>query len=79
MKIHEIFCENPRIIFVLFYDVHKENKFTINLEDGLPVFAAYVHIVDLTWGNIYADPEPGSALEKNSDPRDKDIFNISLF
>ena len=33
-KIHEFFCENPRIIFVLFYDVHKENMFTINLEDG---------------------------------------------
>jgi len=34
LKIHEIFCENPRIIFVLFYDVHKVNMFTINLEDG---------------------------------------------
>jgi len=34
LKIHEIFCDNPRIIFVLFYDVHKENMFTINLEDG---------------------------------------------
>ena len=34
LKIHEIFCENLRIIFVLFYDVHKENMFTINLEDG---------------------------------------------
>ena len=34
LKIHEIFCENPRIIFVLVYDVHKENMFTINLEDG---------------------------------------------
>ena len=34
LKIHEIFCENPRNIFVLFYDVHKENMFTINLEDG---------------------------------------------
>ena len=34
LKIHEIFCENPRIIFVLFYNVHKENMFTINLEDG---------------------------------------------
>ena len=33
LKILEIFCENPRIIFVLFYDVHKENMFTINLED----------------------------------------------
>ena len=32
--IREIFCENPRIIFVLFYDVHKENMFTINLGDG---------------------------------------------
>ena len=30
LKIREIFCENPR----LFYDVHKENMFTINLEDG---------------------------------------------
>ena len=29
-----MFCENPRIIFVLFYDVHKENMFPINLEDG---------------------------------------------
>ena len=34
LKIHEIFGENSRIIFVLFYDVHKENMFTINLEDG---------------------------------------------
>ena len=34
LKIREIFCENLRIIFVLFYDVHKENMFTINLEDG---------------------------------------------
>ena len=34
LKIHEIFCENLRIIFVLFYDVHKENMFIINLEDG---------------------------------------------
>ena len=34
LKIHEFFCENPRIIFVLFYDVHKENMLTINLEDG---------------------------------------------
>jgi len=36
-KVYEwlnFFCENPRIIFVLFYDVHKENMFTINLEDG---------------------------------------------
>ena len=34
LKINGIFCENPWIIFVLFYDVHKENMFTINLEDG---------------------------------------------
>ena len=34
LKIREFFCENPRIIFVLFYDVQKENMFTINLEDG---------------------------------------------
>ena len=35
LKIREIYCEIPRIIFVLFYDVHKENMFTSNLEDGL--------------------------------------------
>ena len=34
LKIREFFCENPRIIFVLFYDVHKEHMFIINLEDG---------------------------------------------
>ena len=34
MKIREFFCENPRIIFILFYDVHKENMFTINLGGG---------------------------------------------
>ena len=34
IKFLKIFCENPQIIFVLFYDVHKENMFTINLEDG---------------------------------------------
>ena len=33
-KSAEIFCENPRIIFILFYDVHKENMFRTNLEDG---------------------------------------------
>ena len=31
---HVLFSENPQIIFVLFYDVHKENMFIINLEDG---------------------------------------------
>ena len=34
LKIREIFCKIPRIIFVLFYDVHKTNMFTIKLEDG---------------------------------------------
>ena len=34
LKIREICCKNPRIIFVLFYDVHKKNMFTTNLEDG---------------------------------------------
>ena len=34
LKIREIFCENPRITFILFYDVHKENMFRTNLEDG---------------------------------------------
>jgi len=27
-------CKDKGIIFVLFYDVHKENMFTINLGDG---------------------------------------------
>ena len=34
LKIHEIFLWNPRIIFVLFHDVHKENMFTINLGEA---------------------------------------------
>ena len=34
LKIREFFCENPRIIFVLFYDVPKETMLTTNLEDG---------------------------------------------
>ena len=34
LKIREIFCKNPGIIFILFYDVHKENMFRTNLEDG---------------------------------------------
>ena len=47
LKIHEIFCENPGIIFVLFYDVQKENMFTINLEDGreAPSKASTINIV----------------------------------
>ena len=50
-KIHEIFCENPRIIFVLFYDVHKENMITINLEDGreAPSKASYCIFVVLLY------------------------------
>ena len=45
LKIHEIFCESSRIIFVLFYDVHKENMFTLNLEDGreAPSKASNIH------------------------------------
>ena len=34
LKIREIVCENPRIIFILFYDVQKENMFRTDLEDG---------------------------------------------
>ena len=46
LKIHEIFCENARIIFILFYDVHKENMFTINLEDGreAPSKASFLYL-----------------------------------
>ena len=47
-KIYEIFCENPRIIFVLFYDVHKENKFTIKLEASLITFTNQIHSIKLT-------------------------------
>ena len=53
LKIHNIFCENPRIIFVLFYDVRIENMFTINLEDGREApYKASIHIFivcDMTW------------------------------
>ena len=34
LEIPDIFCQNPWIIIVLFYHVHKENMFTINLEYG---------------------------------------------
>ena len=34
LKIHEIFWWNPRTFFCLFYNVHKENLFTIKIEDG---------------------------------------------
>ena len=60
LKIHQFFCENPRIIFVLFYDVHKENMFTINLEDGreAPSKATFViniheYYIRETWYLIY--------------------------
>ena len=45
LKIHEIFCGKPRIIFGRFYYVHKENMFTINLEDGreAPSKASIIH------------------------------------
>ena len=55
-KIHEIFCENPRIVFVFLYDVHKENMFTINLEDGSEVpYKASIYIFHSNPGrfNIY--------------------------
>ena len=56
LKIHEIFCENPRIIFVLFFDVHKENMFTINLEDGreAPSKASKIYS-EISWTAIYGN------------------------
>ena len=57
LKIREIFCENPRIIFILFYDVHKENTFTINLEDGreAPYKVSYLKLE-----HILLDYQPNS-------------------
>ena len=69
LKIHEIFCENPRIIFVVFYDVHKENMFTINLEHGreAPSKAstlyrplALTHYTPLSPYTLYPPPSPPS-------------------
>ena len=54
LKIREIFCENPQIIFVLFYDVHKENMFTINLEDGREA-PSKASIINLSWLAIYSN------------------------
>ena len=34
LKIHEFFLGNPQTFFVLFYNVHKENMFIIEIEDG---------------------------------------------
>ena len=56
LKIREIFCENPRIIFfVLFYNVHKENMFTINLEDGreAPLRLVTNILIDLTFDKLF--------------------------
>ena len=47
LKIHEILSENPRIIFVLFYDVHKQNIFTINLENGPSKASMFIYY--LVW------------------------------
>ena len=48
LKIHEIFVWKSAnyFCFVLFYDVHKENMFTINLEDGreAPTKASLIRI-----------------------------------
>ena len=54
LKIREIFCENPRIIFFLFYDVHKENMFTNNLEDGREAPSKASYIINIySHTNIY--------------------------
>ena len=54
LKIPEIFCENPWIMFVLFYDVHKENMFTINLEDGreAPSKASFLNCISIEYQNL---------------------------
>ena len=54
LKIHEFFCENPRIIFVLFYDVHNENMFTPNLEDGreAPSKASILKFYDIRYRKL---------------------------
>jgi len=54
LKIHEFFCENPLIIFILFYDVRKENMLTINLEDGreAPYKASFIYFCRSSIGLI---------------------------
>jgi len=59
LKIHKFFGGNPRIIFVLFYDVHKENMFTINLEDGR---TASIYIIGLIEKN-FSKYTKGNVLE----------------
>ena len=64
LKIHEIFCENPRIIFVLFYDVHKENMFTINLEEASFMKNPLNIVIQLLWSRFAFHPL-GPWREKN--------------
>ena len=49
-KSAKFFCENPRIIFILFYDVHKENMFRTNLEDGREALSKACILI--FWNNI---------------------------
>ena len=34
LKIHELFFKSAKFLFVLFYNVYKENMFTIEIEDA---------------------------------------------
>ena len=79
LKIHEIFCENPRIIFVLFYDVHKENMFTINLEEGRKAPSKASLYINLTCLSVCLYPKnvktaepigPKSLCRTSRDPRE---------
>ena len=66
LKIHEMFFKNPQIICVLFYDVHKENMFTITFEDGreAPYKASFI-ILWLTKPGIQPSLKVRPAEQKN--------------
>jgi len=53
LKIHEIFCENPRIIFVFVLRCTQiENMFTINLEDGREAPSKTSLYINLAWVSV---------------------------
>ena len=77
LKIREIFCEDPRIIFVLFYDVHKKNMFTINLEDGRE--APYKASIKYILVNLAAEAEMKRSQNVDLSNTQPKVMNFNNF
>ena len=58
------FVKIRQLFFVLFYDLHKENMFTINLEDGreAPSKARFIYFDQISWLLRYKDEQISSVI-----------------